>query len=52
LQFIEDSSSDIFDEALELDGFTFLTEVGAAFIVGVRRKEGAIGGEDVKGEKA
>lgn len=52
LQFIEDSPSDIFDEALELDGFTFLTEVSAAFIVGVRRKEGAIGREDGKGEKA
>jgi hypothetical protein len=31
---------------------TFFTEVGAAFIVGVRRKEGAIGREDAKGEEA
>ena len=52
LQFIEDSSSDVFDEAFKLDGMTFFTEVSAAFIVGVRREEGAIGGEDAKGEKA
>jgi hypothetical protein len=52
LQFIEDSSSDIVDEALEFDGLTFFTEVGATFVVGVRREEGAIGGEDGKGEEA
>jgi len=52
LQFIEDSSSDIIDEAFELNGFTFLTEIGAAFIVGVRGEEGAIRGEDAKREKA
>ena len=47
LQFIEDSSSDVFNEALKLDGMTFLTEVGAAFIAGVRREEGAIGRGDL-----
>jgi len=52
LQFIEDSSSDIFDEALELDGLTFLTEVSAAFVAGIRGKQSAIGGEDGKREKA
>jgi len=52
LQFIEDSSSDIFDQALELDGLTFLAEVSAALVVRVGRKEGAIGGEDFKREKA
>lgn len=48
----EDSSSDIFDEALELDGLTLFTEVSAALVVGVGGKEGTIGGEDVEGEKA
>ena len=52
LQFIEDSSADIFDEALELDGGTLVAEVGAALVVGVGREEGAIGGEDGKGEEA
>jgi len=50
LQLIEDSSSDIFDEALKLDGMALFAEVGAAFIAGVRGEEGAIGGEDVEGE--
>ena len=52
LQFIEDSSSDIFDEALELNGFTFLTEVSAAFVMRVGGKEGTVCREDVKREKA
>jgi hypothetical protein len=52
LQFIEDSSSDIFDEALELDGLTLLTEVGAAFVMRVGGKEGTVCREDVEGEKA
>jgi hypothetical protein len=52
LQFIEDSSSDIFDETLELDGLTFFAEVSTALVVRVGRKEGAIGGKDGKGEKA
>jgi hypothetical protein len=52
LQFIEDSSSDIFDEALELDGLTLLAEVSAALVVGVGRKEGTIGGKDGKREEA
>jgi hypothetical protein len=52
LEFIEDSSSDIFDEALELDGMTLFTEVGAALVVGVGGKEGTVGREDVEGEKA
>jgi len=52
LQFIENSSSDIIDEAFELDGLTFLTKVSAAFIARVRRKEGAVCREDMKGEKA
>jgi hypothetical protein len=30
---------------------TFITEVSAALVVAVRRKEGAIGGEDLKGEE-
>ena len=51
LQFIEDSSADIFDEALELDGGTLVAEVGAALVVRVGREEGAIGGEDGKGEE-
>ena len=49
---IEDSSSDIFDEAFELDGLTLLAEVSTAVVVRVGRKEGAVGGEDGKGEKA
>jgi hypothetical protein len=52
LQLIEDSSANIVDEALELDGLALLTKVGAALIVGVGRKEGAIGRKDGKGEKA
>jgi len=52
LQFIENSSTNIVDEALELDGVTFLTEVGTALIVGIRGKQSAIGGEDGKREKA
>ena len=51
LQFIEDSSADIFDEAFELDGGTLVAEVGAALVVRIGRKEGAIGGEDGKGEE-
>jgi len=38
LQFIENSSSDIIDEAFELDGLTFLTKVSAALVVGVGGK--------------
>ena len=49
-EFIEDSSADVFDEALKLDGMALLAEVGAAFIAGVRGEEGTIGGEDVEGE--
>jgi len=52
LQFIEDSSSDIFDKAFEFDGLTLLAEVSAALVVGVGGEEGAIGGEDAKREKA
>jgi hypothetical protein len=52
LQLIEDSSANIVDEAFELHGLTLLAEVSAAFVVRVGRKEGAIGGEDGKGEKA
>ena len=52
LQFIEDSSSDIFDEALELKGLTFLTEISAALIMGVGRKECPVSREDVKREEA
>ena len=52
LQFIEDSSSDIFDKAFEFDGLTLLAEIGVALVVGVGGKEGAIGGEDSEGEKA
>ena len=52
LQLIENSPANIIDEAFKLDGMTLLTEVGAAFIVGVRGEEGAIGGEDAKREKA
>ena len=51
-EFIEDSSSDVFDEAFKLDGMTLFTEVGAALIVGIRGEEGPIGREDAKGEKA
>jgi len=52
LEFVEDSSADIFDKALKLDGMTRFTEVGTAFVAGVRGKQGAIGGEDMKGKKA
>ncbi len=52
LQFIEDSSADIFDQAFEFDGGTLFAEVGAPLVVGVGREEGAIGGEDGKGEEA
>ena len=48
LQFKEDSSADILDEAFALDGFTFIREVGAPLVVRVRRKERVIGGEDAK----
>jgi hypothetical protein len=51
LQLIEDSSANIFDEALELDGLTLFAEVSTALIVRVGREEGAIGREDGKGEK-
>ena len=37
LQFVEDSSANIFDEALELNRMTFITEVSAALVVAVRR---------------
>jgi hypothetical protein len=52
LQFIEDSSSDIFDEALELDGLTLLTEVSAALVMRIGREKSAISGEDSKGKEA
>jgi hypothetical protein len=52
LQFIEDSSSDIFDEAFEFDGLTLLAEVSAALVMRVRGEEGTVGREDFKGEKA
>jgi hypothetical protein len=52
LQFIEDSSSDIFDEALELDGLTLLTKVGAALVMRIGREKSAISGEDGKGKEA
>jgi len=52
LQFIEDSSSDIFDEALELDGLTLLTKVGAALVTRIGREKSAISGEDGKGKEA
>jgi hypothetical protein len=52
LQLIEDSSSEIFDEALKLNRMALITEVSAAFVVGVRREECAISGEDFKREKA
>ena len=51
-QFIEDSSSHRIDEALKLDAMTCFTEVGTAFVSGVRGKQGAIGGEDAKGKQA
>jgi hypothetical protein len=51
LQLIEDSSANIVDEALELDGLTLFAEVSTALIVRVGREEGAIGREDGKGEK-
>jgi hypothetical protein len=51
LQLIEDSSANIVDEALELDGLTLFAEVSTAFIVRVGREESAIGREDGKGEK-
>jgi hypothetical protein len=51
LQLIEDSSSDVLDEAFKLDGVAFLTEVDATFIAGVRRKEGAIRGKNGKGKE-
>jgi len=51
LQLIEDSSANIFDEALELDGLTLFAEVSTALIVRVGREESAIGREDGKGEK-
>jgi hypothetical protein len=37
LQLIENSPANIIDEAFELDGLTLITEVSAAFVVGVRR---------------
>jgi hypothetical protein len=43
---------DIADESLELNGVTFLTEVGAALVMGVGGKEGTVCREDVKGEEA
>jgi hypothetical protein len=52
LEFIEDSFSDMIDEALELNGFTFITEVSAALVMGVGREKGTVCREDVKGEKA
>ena len=52
LKLIEDSSSDVLNQAFKLDGVALLTEVGTALIMGVRRKEGSIGGENAKGEKA
>jgi hypothetical protein len=51
LHLIEDPSSDIIDEALELHGLTLLTEVSAALVVRVGGKESTVGREDVKGEK-
>jgi len=51
LQLIEDSSANIVDEALELDGLTLFAEVSTALIVRVGREESAIGREDGKGEK-
>jgi hypothetical protein len=51
LQLIEDSSANIVDEALELDGLTLFAEVSTALIVRVAREESAIGREDGKGEK-
>lgn len=52
LQFIEDFSSDIIDESLELDGFTFFTEIGTALVTRVGGKEGPVRREDVEREKA
>jgi DUF4097 and DUF4098 domain-containing protein YvlB len=42
LQFIDDSSSDIFDETFEFDRFTFVTGIGTIFVVRIRREEGAL----------
>ena len=51
-QFIEDSSSDIFDEALKLNGVALFIEVSAALVAGVRREQCAVSGECMKGEQS
>ena len=46
-----DSLLHIFDNPLELDGITVLTEVGAALIPGIGWKKCTVGGNDFIGEK-
>lgn len=44
--------ADVVDDALKGDGVTLSAEVGAALVAGVGGKEGAVGGDDLVGEKA
>jgi hypothetical protein len=43
--------ADIVDDALKGDGVTLPAEVGASLVSGVGGKEGAVGGDDLVGEK-
>jgi hypothetical protein len=48
---VADPSLNIFDNADKLNTVAFPLEPGAAFVSGVGRKEGSIGGDDLIGEK-
>jgi hypothetical protein len=48
---VEDSSSYVFDDALELDKLTLTREIGAPLVPGIGRDKGSIGGNDLIGEK-
>ena len=52
LKSIKDSLADVFNDSLELDGLTLITEIGAPLITGISGEKSAISSEDLKGQEA
>jgi len=48
---VNDSLSDVIDDAFELDELTLLTEIGAAFVPGIGGEKGPVGSHDLIGEE-
>jgi len=52
LKSIKDSLADVFNDSLELDGLTLITEIGAPLITGMSGEKGTVSSKNFERKKA